>query len=308
MKNISLLFFIFLVAFGAYVAAQSFRGDGVISWIHLPKLGLGTTLGTYIEKPKDNDRLIYPKGAAPSRTAVSSQPQEPSSSENSPYYKKVYFGSVQRPYVVNDTRASFTLYADSSLSAPVDITGWKVKGNGGYGVELPTAIADFQKTMIMYRATFRGADDVVLRPGDYAVFYSAVSPINGANLRLNKCTGYLNENYSFSPALPNECPRVESSRTVYFTGKCQEYLRSIGTCRTPSQDSINAALDAGDVECRSFISRMNYDGCFAEHHADADFYSREWRVWLNQSLPFDLLHDKIVLYDRAGLPVNEYTY
>ncbi len=309
MKNLSIVFVLFLVVFGVFVIAQAFSGNGLLTWIKLPKLGAGSTLGSYIEMPRNGDRVLYPKESGPvSSGAATAVPQEVTASNNSLYYKKVYFGSVQRPYSTNDTHASFSLYADSSLSAPVDITGWKVKGNGAYGFVLPTAVASFERTMIMFSSAFRGTDDIVLRAGDYATFYSATSPMNGVNLRLNKCTGYLNENYSFSPSLPYECPRIESPRTVYFTGKCQEYLRTINSCHTPTQDSINTALDTNDVECRAFVSRLTYDGCFADHRTDTDFYSREWRVWLNQFLPFDLLHDRIVLYDRQGLEVNEYTY
>lgn len=309
MKNLTVIFILFLLAFVGYLGVQSFRGKGVLTFIHLPRLsGSTSTIGSYVEMPKEGSRVIYPKSGGSYGAPAQVPPQGYVGAQLSPYYKKVYFGAVQRPYVVNDARAFFSLYADSSLGSPVDITGWRVKGNGGYGIELPTAVADFQRTLIAYKPSYRGTDDIVLRPGDYAVFYSAPSPMSGVSFRLNKCIGYLNEMYNFSPALSNECPRAESPRTVMFTGKCQDYLRSIYTCHTPTQDSINASLDTSDSECRAFVNKINYDGCYAEHRSDTDFFSREWRVWLSQFMPFDLLHDRLMLYDRQGLIVNEYTY
>ncbi len=307
MKKIGLIFIFFFVAFGAYLAIRSFRGEGVLKFIRLPNLGASTTLGQYVEAPKGS-HVLYPKTEPAMNRPAATPPQGFVGAQLSPYYKRVYLSAVSHPYYANDPRGQFTLYADASLPNSVDITGWSVKGNGAYGVSIPTAVADFRKLLIMYTPSFRGTDDIVLRPGDSVTFYSGQSPMNGVSLRLNKCTGYLNESYAFSPTLPNECPRAESPRTVYFTGKCQDYLRSINTCHAPSQDSINNALDANDVECRAFVGRLTYDGCYADHRNDVDFFSREWRVWLNQYLPFDVLHDRLVIYDRQGLMVNEYVY
>lgn len=304
MKSIPIILVLFLIGFGAYVAIKSFRGEGILTFVHLPQLASGPTLGERIEAPK----MSVGAGGAVAPAPIPIPPAGFTVAQLSPFYKKVQFSSVVHPYSVNDSRATFSLVADYSLDRGIDITGWQVKGNGAYGITIPAAVADFQSLMIMYVSAYQGKDHIMVQPGGMATFYTMPSPMKGVSLRLNKCTGYLNESYAFSPSIPNDCPRPEIPRATLLSGKCQDYVHSLYACRTPSLDSINASLDQNETECRAFAQRLNYDGCYATYRNDADFFSREWRVWLNQYMPFDLRHDRLVLYDAQGLVVNEYVY
>jgi hypothetical protein len=227
----------------------------------------------------------------------------------SPYYQKARLITLTHPYSYADTRAQFTVSYDGGGSSTVDITGWTLKGNGTYGISIPTAILDYQQSTFGYNtSTNRGTDHIVLRSGDRASFYSWAGQMNGLSFRLNKCTGYLNEQYAFNPSLPNECPRIDDSRVVLYSGKCQDFIRSMSTCKMPNFDAVNQITGPNDAECKALILKQNYSGCYSAHRNDPDFFSREWRVWMNQNFPFDFLHDRVVLYDNEGKVVDVYIY
>ena len=137
----------------------------------------------------------------------------------------------------------------------------------------------------------------------YVNLYSTFSPA-GLNFRLNKCTGYLNETITFKPALPRNCPRVSRSDISTLDGTCQNFIDSIGACKTPSANEVNVLNNA----CRDFINNhFNYASCYDNYYKNADFFSSEWWVWVSKNI-LDPSHDRLLLYDKQGLLVHEYTY
>lgn len=222
-------------------------------------------------------------------------------SQLSPYYDKVRLENVTRSYDDYYSQAQFTLRTDYALENTVDVTGWKIKGNRGAEVSVPRAIADYG---------IQGSpqvSDILLKKGEYLVVYSGKSA-NNQNFRLNKCIGYLNNSYTFSPALPNSCPSVDRTTMVSFSGKCQSFIYSLGTCREPSSNEKNQFTLSEDAGCGAFLNSLNYGGCYSAYRYQLDFFSTEWRAWINQQFSFDKEHDRILLYDRSGLLVDEYTY
>ena len=60
--------------------------------------------------------------------------------------------------------------------------------------------------------------------------------------------------------------------------------------------------------CRAFLDTLNYNACERSHRADTDFFQTGWRVWLINSLSFDVNHDRLILLDAQGLVAGEYVY
>ena len=135
--------------------------------------------------------------------------------------------------------------------------------------------------------------------------YSSVSAF-GRNLRLNKCTGYLENTYDFIPSLPRNCPTIPRSEMYYLKGSCQNYLNSLSSCKVPDP---NNTIVAWDENCRQFVERanINYKGCFDRYRTDPDFLSKEWWVWIGINI-LDPYHDRVLLLDKNGLLVDIYIY
>ncbi len=222
----------------------------------------------------------------------------------SPFYKKVRIASISplNPYDYSPAHV-FTLSAESGNTETIFITNWKIKGNRRAEAYIPKGISDMSPTSL------GGAQGPIgLAPGEYAVFYTNTSAI-GRNFRLNKCTGFLNNFHSFVPSLPNNCPALfERSEVVTFSGSCQSFLFSLSSCADVKPNDRNRFTGENDNGCRAIMDRFNFGYCYNRFRSQPDFFSREWKVWLNERPNFDREHDRILLYDSAGLLVDEYVY
>lgn len=225
-------------------------------------------------------------------------------SDLSPYYGKIRLLNVVTPRGYYDARwvTQFTLQGADSVGMPgINVTGWHVKGNSGAQVFVPQAIDRY--FVGAYGSPRPG--DIYLSNGDYLTVYSSKSPV-GANIRLNKCTGYLNSEHTFSPPLPQTCPSVDRSAVVTFSGECQSYIFSLYGCAEPTPNKKNRL--SYDAACAAFLNTLNYQSCFAAHRNDYDFLGHEWRAWVDREMPFNPEHDRILLLDKNGLLVDVYTY
>ncbi|MDP3015028.1 MAG: hypothetical protein Q8N28_01275 [bacterium] len=137
--------------------------------------------------------------------------------------------------------------------------------------------------------------------------YSNKSPFN-RNLRLNKCIGYLEENYDFNSALPQNCPSIPRSEFAHLSGQCQSYILSLWGCKLPDVSFYNflPGTDEGNA-CRQFLNTISHGSCYRKHRYDLDFLSNEWRVWIDYDI-LDKYHDRLRLLDKNGLLVDEYIY
>lgn len=219
----------------------------------------------------------------------------------SPLYGNVRIISFMRQWYGGVSELD--LQSDGSLSQKVDVTGWRIAGNNGNFI-IPQAIAIYTSYGISE------VRDVVVGAGEYVRIMSGLSPI-GQNLRLNECTGYLNNVYSFTPALPNDCPGFDRSESAMFSGRCQSFVQSLYGCRQPTASELNTFTNYGDELCHAYLEKINYSGCYAKHSGDSNFFSRDWRIWVGgiASFPFTASeHDRFLLFDRGGLLVDEYTY
>ncbi|TSC82733.1 MAG: hypothetical protein G01um101420_91 [Parcubacteria group bacterium Gr01-1014_20] len=211
----------------------------------------------------------------------------------SPFWQKVVITTAQPGTAKTYSRINLSSYLNQSESFTV--TGWVIKAKKGEYL-IPRANEVYSSYSI--------PKDIAFKSGERMEIYSSRSPVG--NLKLNKCTGYLETLFDFTPPLPQSCPRAyESNSDLYqFTPKCQDYIRSLGSCKMPE---TNFLWLTGDSACRSFLDTINYAGCFREHQADSDFLTKNWRVWMDRKI-LQEGHDRVLLFDLHGLLVDEYTY
>ncbi|MFA6364958.1 MAG: hypothetical protein WCW78_01010 [Candidatus Paceibacterota bacterium] len=301
-SSVIVLFFIALLIFAvAQVVGGGVKLEGIATLFKPP---WSTSSTIQVKQPP-----ISSQGNTPVSTPT--EPEKPKvippegykESDLSPYYKKVRISSVRPPSGFQELDSSFVIEAESNNAESISVTGWRVRGNRkGSEVVIPQAIADINPPYGFQKG------DIKLGSGQSVTMYSWRKDSGVPNIRLNKCTGFLNDLYAFSPSLPNECPRVESARMAVFTGQCQNFLRSLSSCRIPTANEINQFTGPLDGECRTIIDQQNYGSCYRVHRNETDFFSREWRVWLNEFMFFDTLHDRLILLDKEGRVVNEYIY
>jgi len=222
-------------------------------------------------------------------------------SQLSPYFGKI---KISAQYNSSYNPSGFKVYSGLSNDEKVNITGWRIKTNHGE-IIIPQAINVYEPSGLT------PPQDIVLSANNYVNIYLSVNPIN-KNFRLNKCMGYLQNDYVFSPPLPQNCPAPSHSDISYLSGECQSYIRSLWGCMVPDEDSDSFYASVGgssreEVECRAFLDTINQNGCFQKHRWDGDFLSNEWRVWIRQHI-LDSQHDRVLLFDKQGLLVDEYIY
>ncbi|KKR55660.1 MAG: hypothetical protein UT92_C0001G0003 [Candidatus Curtissbacteria bacterium GW2011_GWA1_40_24] len=219
----------------------------------------------------------------------------------SPYFNKVQISSVSS-YVYADNPTIIGFYSSLSKEESINITGWKIKSNHGeliipQGVEVWESSGAFSKK------------DIILSGSNYVNIYSNKSVVN-ENFRLNKCIGYLNNSNKFNPLLYQNCPLPYKDRAeiAYLSGDCQNYIFSLGNCRLPDVNFYNSfpGTDEGNA-CRSYLSTISYGSCFQNHRHDSDFLSNEWRIWVGENI-LDSQHDRLRIFDKQGLLVDEYIY
>jgi hypothetical protein len=225
----------------------------------------------------------------------------------SPYFQKIRISSAYASSFYGSYPSEIRLYsslpvrqAGLSKEEKVNITGWRIKSNRGE-IIIPQAVNIYEPS------GFAPQEDIIISGSSVINIYSGKSPIN-RNFRLNKCVGYLENTYNFNPALPQNCPSIPRSEIAYLSGQCQSYILSLWGCKAPDVSFYNSlpGTDEGNA-CRAFLNTINHNSCFQKHRLDSDFLSNEWRIWINQNI-LDSQHDRVRLFDKQGLLVDEYIY
>ncbi|HUX35732.1 MAG TPA: hypothetical protein VMV71_01715 [Candidatus Paceibacterota bacterium] len=178
----------------------------------------------------------------------------------------------------------------------LDVTGWLLRGNRG-SQYVPQAVDVYDPSGMTPQS------DIYMKNGDMLYIYSTNSAI-GVNLRLNKCMGYLSNANNFIPPLNLNCPVIDRSEIINFTGQCQNYITSLNSCQMPAP---NPPISIYDYSCKAYLDKLNYGGCFEKHRNDYDFLSNKWYAWSGSQF-LDFQHDRLLLFDKNGLLVAEYDY
>lgn len=220
--------------------------------------------------------------------------------EISPFYQKVRIFSVS-PSLYSNYPSQIRLYSYfTKTSERIDVTGWKIKSNKNE-VTIP------QAANLYDLLGFSVDSDIIFGPNSYIDVYSNSSAVN-RNLRLNKCSGYLENDFSFVPSLPRSCPLITRPEISNLSGQCQSYIMSLNSCQIPSVSVYNSFPGGDDGnKCRAFLGNLNYASCVKENRNDADFYLNDWKVWVGKNI-LDAQHDTVKLFDSAGLLVDQHIY
>ncbi|MEK7626756.1 MAG: hypothetical protein AAB399_01135 [Patescibacteria group bacterium] len=221
--------------------------------------------------------------------------------ELSPFYGQVELISFSSGNPTSPSR--LTVRSGASMTVPVDIREWRVEGNRDVSILIPGAVSDYIPSGLASES------NLSLSKGETVNFYSNYSPI-GAGLKLNKCTGYLNNTAKFIPELPKNCPAIyDKAEIINFSGTCQNLITSIRSCAAPTPNQINSIPKPDESQCRSILTgRTTYQSCYSRHRNDINFFSKEWLVWVQSAMNFDSSHDRLLLFDKGGLLVDEYVY
>ena|SRR3989344_402819 len=254
-----------------------------------PSSGSSSDNGTDGEVPDETEKPKIPDSKIPDGFTTD---------DLSTYFDKVRITSVSKATTNPSSYNSIALSGSISKDESVNISGWTIRGNRGSMV--------IPKGVEIYSPYSQNTEqDVLMKQSQQIKIYSTRGPL-GKNILLNVCTGYLDSVFTFTPKLPKNCPRIDYDEITYLKGKCQDYIRSLGTCEMPN--NTNPAL-VGDSQCKEFTDQISYRGCYDAHQNDDDFLKKEWRIWMDDSfMRLDNSHDRLLIYDRDGFIVDEYTY
>ena len=169
----------------------------------------------------------------------------------------------------------FVFQVSSSLTTPITVTGWKVFDRDkkiAYSLPSGNKILNTQGT----------ADNtpITAEAGETFVISSGRSPV-GSSFLINKCSGFRSQFKKFTPTVKTECPDPNKEFTLdgsvpYADSQCYEMVKRLDKCTT-----VTAIPDDVSKECRTFLkSTLTESGCVLFHRNDPDFFTKEWRVFL----------------------------
>ena len=222
--------------------------------------------------------------------------------KSSPYTGSVVF--LDRVSSIKESSADreyFILLVSNVLTSPLTIAGWKV--------------LDRQKKVAYpfpaISASSSGGDSfsITVYSGDRVVVSSGRSPVN-TSFRVNKCSGYRSQFDTFVPAIRTSC--VDPLRAFADYGEvpfsddaCYAATLSLPPCVTA--DTVPSGVTDA---CRDFLQNvLSEDGCISRHRNDADFYTGEWRVFLDSDTQLWKNRDNVLyLLDENDLLVASLVY
>ncbi|MEX1013668.1 MAG: hypothetical protein WDZ80_00725 [Candidatus Paceibacterota bacterium] len=243
------------------------------------------------------------------------------------YYPESRKGVVQVSSVRKKGTDTSPRYMDLKVNLNegelLNLTGWRIQSNTNY-ITVPQAVNFFNvsepennvesdivvrddhriRIYIVYEGYYEDYEDE--EPNDPEVDWD---DLWRGNLRLNTCTGYLNEEYETRPDFPNSCPGPETSTYTHLSGECQNYIRRVRNCEIPDRSEVYSFRGEQGLSCRNFIlNYFNPEACFNTNSGNQDFLEDEWRVWIEKDDVFDELHDRILLLNSKGEVIDEYIY
>jgi hypothetical protein len=293
MKSTIFLVLLFIVSLLAFGATQVISGK-------LKPMG---NLSLFNFKPQlDIHPVVSNSGVVQDLTPKVEPPVGISNSDLSPWYGQVKISSFTPNRSFGD-RNGFVLNASLSSTKSISVTGWQIKANR-WDVRIPSGANDYPPYGLLPEG------NITLESGGVLRAQYGVSPI-GKNFRPNICSNYLKQTYTFDPQLPYmNCPSVYTREEIAVAaGTCQNLLLSIqNSCRPATSEETSKLTYMEFRDCEPFLKRLNYNDCYSKNKGTADFYSKEWIVWLKNPVLADKDHDQILLLDEKGLLVDKYIY
>ena len=307
---ITILFLVILLALVIYLISWApgfFKGKGGSFSLSSPS-GRNSNSTLRNSSPRASsvsggNYVAYSSSSASSGTSANAIPDSAIPPGFSRAQLSSYFGQVKISATPSyfGTNLQVRLYSYLSVAQRINITGWRIQSNR-WGTVIPQAVDLYDY------AGLTPETDIIISGNPSINIYAGQSAI-GKNLRLNKCTGYLENSNHFTPSLPQNCPAPFSrNQVVNLFGYCQSYLFSLGVCQLPSDTFINSlpATNEGYV-CQQFLRTVNAKSCWDRYGGDSDFLSNNWVLWVG-SVGLDPQHDLVRLFDKQGLLVDQNVY
>lgn len=216
----------------------------------------------------------------------------------SPYYDMVTVASANGRSA--DPSAEQVTVQGKATRAPLDITGWTI-GSKEFRTRYPIPNA----VDIVSHPFLQQTKNIVIDSKSKVVMYSGKSAV-GLNFQMNQCMGYLKSYYTFTPPLPNTCPKIPTYAIDHLNAYCQKAITAAASaCKEPNTNDI--LLNA---ECRDYISQhIGYSKCVEDNYRYQGFFQNEWRVYLGHASGIWRDEgDTIELRDTEGLLVSKYKY
>ena len=227
-------------------------------------------------------------------------------SKRSPYHGKLNLSRISGLNRTDPNKEYVSISTRLAKNETIKITGWYFKSEvtGYYG----------GATMLPFPFT-KNDNNIVLQNGDKVYITKGFSPI-GISFRTNKCTGYFEENRTFTPSLSKKCPLPKDENLPTFSSvmdrndECLKTIDRISRCTTKGNEFVRDLPDTISSSCKTYITtQINYNTCVANHFDDTDFPDKEYRVYLNKFGPlWRTTHDTINLHDENGLIVDTISY
>lgn len=230
-------------------------------------------------------------------------------SVRSTYYNKIRMSNISGLRGADPNKEYLTLSTSLKKNETIKITGWYLKS------EVTGYFAIIGKASLLPFPFSKTESDVVLQQGDRIILTKGFSPI-GISFRTNKCTGYFEENRTFTPSLSMQCPLPRDEELPKFSSiydrndECVNLIKRIGRCVTKDSEYIRDLPDTVTQSCKTYITtQINYNTCIAKHFDDTNFPGNEYRIFLNKFGPlWRTTHDTINLHDENGLVVDSISY
>jgi hypothetical protein len=229
--------------------------------------------------------------------------------QRSPNFGKITISGVSGLYGNDPNQEYISIFTNLNKTETVKITGWYLRSEvtGYFAVIGKAALLPFPFT--------NTESDVILQQGDRVYLTKGFSPI-GISFRTDKCTGYFEENRTFTPSLSLQCPRPQDEKLPTFSNiydrndECLSIIDRIPRCTTIDSKFIRDLPDTVTSVCKTYITtQISYSTCIARHFGDTDFPGNEYRLYLNKFGPlWRTTHDTIDLHDENGLIVATIKY
>ncbi len=212
-------------------------------------------------------------------------------------YQRIRLESVNAPGLFGQEEVRLR----NTSGMPIDLTGWTLTNRRGeryYVVPLHNTI---------YTEVPATDGVFVLPTGSLVRLFSQSSPRGDSTFRLNICSGYLNQDFKFSPKLPEECPMPWKEAIENFEPRCRTFLERAPRCRTTQ--TLNTPI-ATDWFCTGYVAdHLNYAGCVRDFVSKVDFWKNEWWSYINSTHAlWNRVHDTLLLKDGGGQIVDRYSY
>ena len=193
----------------------------------------------------------------------------------SPYVGSVIFlDRVSNIQETDPDREYFVLLVSNALSTSITITDWKVLDRqSGVSYTFPRGVKVFGSSGTSLPITVDSGDRIFVTSGD--------SPA-ATSFQVNKCSGYRSQFDAFIPTIKTSCsdPLQDFSDygdVPFSDAVCYSAVSSLSPCTT-----VRTIPSGVTTKCRSFLQDvLTEKGCVSHHRNDPDFFTGEWRLFLN---------------------------